>query len=82
MEPLSESGRRRHVDVLIVTAVKDERDGVLECEADWEESPDPDPGGFTYHVRRDPGGLNWALARAFDMGGTMPRTSPPGSLLS
>ena len=58
--------RREPVDVLLLTAVKDERDVVLRVESDWEESADS--SGFAVHFRRDQGGLHWALARAADMG--------------
>jgi len=54
------------VDILVLTAVKDERDIVLRLEADWVERRDA--SGFVIHTRRDPGGLRWALARAADMG--------------
>ena len=54
------------VDVLIVTAVKDEQDVILRLEDGWQ--PREDDSGFPYHVRRDEGGLSWALARATDMG--------------
>ncbi|HEY2295109.1 MAG TPA: tetratricopeptide repeat protein, partial [Thermoanaerobaculia bacterium] len=54
------------MDVLIVTAVKDERDIVQALEPDWQERSDE--SGFPYHVRQDPNGLRWALARAADMG--------------
>ncbi len=55
-----------NVDVLIVTAVKDECDGVLRLENDWSEHLDT--SGFRYYMRRDADGLRWALARAVDMG--------------
>lgn len=55
-----------NVDVLIVTAVKDECDGVLRLENDWSEHLDT--SGFRYYMRRDVDGLRWALARAVDMG--------------
>ncbi|AVP95697.1 hypothetical protein C7S18_00140 [Ahniella affigens] len=58
--------RRERIDVLLLTAVKDERDVLLRVESDWEESADS--SGFTVHFRRDHGGLHWALARAVDMG--------------
>ena len=54
------------VDILLITATKDERDVVLSSEDDWEEKADD--SGFTYHVRRDHAGLRWALSRAMDMG--------------
>jgi hypothetical protein len=60
------SSPTQRTDVLIVTAVKDEQDVVLESEEDWREHTDP--SGFAYFSRRDPGGLHWALARAADMG--------------
>jgi nucleoside phosphorylase len=56
----------QEVDVLIVTAVKDEQDVVLRLEDDWQDQEDK--SGFTYFTRRDEGGLSWALARAADMG--------------
>ncbi|MDD2897848.1 MAG: hypothetical protein PHI31_03960 [Desulfuromonadaceae bacterium] len=55
-----------NVDVLIVTAVKDECDGVLRLENDWSEHLDT--SGFRYYMRRDVDGIRWALARAVDMG--------------
>lgn len=55
-----------NIDVLIVTAVKDECDGVLRLENDWSEHLDA--SGFRYYMRRDADGLRWALARAVDMG--------------
>ncbi|MEW6585794.1 MAG: tetratricopeptide repeat protein, partial [Nitrospirota bacterium] len=55
-----------NVDVLIVTAVKDECDGVLQLEKDWSEHLDS--SGFRYYVRKDADGLSWTLARAVDMG--------------
>ncbi|HEY0076942.1 MAG TPA: NB-ARC domain-containing protein, partial [Abditibacteriaceae bacterium] len=54
------------IDVLILTAVQDERNVVKEIESDWV--PRNDSSGYEYHVRQDSGGLRWALARAFDMG--------------
>lgn len=54
------------VDVLVVTAVKDECDLVRQLESDWQERTDT--SGFPYYVRKDPEGLSWALARATDMG--------------
>src|SRR5580704_13594230 len=60
------SSPMQRTDVLIVTAVKDEQDVVLESEEDWREHTDP--SGFAYFSRRDPGGLHWALARAANMG--------------
>jgi hypothetical protein len=57
---------RYSVDVLIVTAVKDECDGVLRSENDWSEHLDS--SGFLYCTRQDADGLRWALARAVDMG--------------
>ena len=49
------SSPAQRTDVLIVTAVKDEQDVVLECEEGWREQTDP--SGFAYFSRRDPGGL-------------------------
>lgn len=54
------------VDVLLLTAVKDEYDVVLGSEQDWKEHIDP--SGFAYCLRTDSAGLRWALARAVDMG--------------
>ena len=54
------------VDVLIITAVKDERDVVLKSEENWQEKTDVSE--FTYFFRRDSAGLGWAIARATDMG--------------
>jgi len=54
------------VDVLVITAVKDERDVILRLEDDWREKRDP--SGFPYHIRKDPAGLVWALARSLDLG--------------
>jgi len=54
------------VDVLLLTAVKDEYDVVLGSEQDWNEHTDQ--SGFAYCTRTDSAGLRWALARAVDMG--------------
>jgi tetratricopeptide (TPR) repeat protein/nucleoside phosphorylase len=54
------------VDVLVLTAVKDEYDVVLASEPDWNQHIDP--SGFVYCIRTDPAGLRWAFARAVDMG--------------
>jgi hypothetical protein len=47
--------RGKPVDVLLLTAVKDERDVVLRIESDWEETTDV--SGFAVHFRRDKSGL-------------------------
>ena len=55
-----------NVDVLIVTAVKDECEVILRSENDWSEHFDT--SGFLYYMRNDTDGLRWVLARAVDMG--------------
>ncbi|NIA09612.1 MAG: tetratricopeptide repeat protein, partial [Nitrospiraceae bacterium] len=61
------------IDVLIITAVKDELDVVRKIESDWEQREDN--SGFDYYIRTNtdidnPGNeLTIAVARAFDKGG-------------
>lgn len=59
------------VDVLVITAVKDELDVVLETEADWLRQHDNI--GYPYYVRQDVSKtgdhLSIAFARPIDMGG-------------
>lgn len=61
------------IDVLIITAVKDELDVVRKIESDWEQREDN--SGFDYYIRTDtdidnPGNeFTIAVARSFDKGG-------------
>jgi len=59
------------IDVLIITAVKDELDVVREVESDWQRREDS--SGYLYYMRRDKRdaghALSMALASPIDMGG-------------
>lgn len=58
-------------DVLIVTAVKDELDTVLDSEPDWEQKKDSQ--GFSYYTKKDADIMGSvftvSIARPIDMGG-------------
>ena len=59
------------IDVLLITALKDELDVIREAESDWQ--PEKDSTGFPYYIRRDidNSGNEFviAAARPIDMGG-------------
>ncbi len=60
-----EANTNRKIDILIITAVKDEFDVVKSLEHDWQEKIDP--SGFKY-LERSENGMSWALARSSEMG--------------
>ena len=59
------------IDVLLITALKDEFDVVYTCESDWEEKEDSQ--GFSYYTHKFVGNrgdeFTVAVARPIDMGG-------------
>ena len=59
------------IDVLLITALKDELDVVLEAESDWQ--PKEDSKAFRYYIRKDidNSGNEFviAAARPIDLGG-------------
>ncbi len=64
------------IDVLIITALKDELDAVRTCESDWQEKEDSQ--GFSYYKRNFVGNrgdeFTVAVARPIDMGGDFAST--------
>ena len=66
-----ENSNITQIDVLLVTAVKDELDVVLDAESDWQAKEDSK--GFPYYIRKDIDNagneFSIALARPIDMGG-------------
>ena len=68
------------IDVLIITAVKDELDVVRELESDWKEQKDT--SGFPYFTRKDKKtsrttSLQLLLHDKVIKGGNLPQTLPP-----
>ena len=64
------------IDVLLITALKDELDAVRTCESDWQEKEDRQ--GFSYYKRKFIGNrgdeFTVAVARPIDMGGDFAST--------
>jgi len=48
---IMENSNSTQIDVLLITALKDELDVVFEAEADWQ--PKEDSKGFRYYIRKD-----------------------------